>query len=74
MEIDYQWKSPCRNVLMLTERNEKWIRRITEFLETNNCFIAVRLSHLMYECGLITQMKEQGYLITPNKIKYKNYR
>lgn len=65
MEIDYQFDKPCRNALMLTDRNNKWIEIITEELKSNSCFIAVGLSHLMYECGLINQLKGLGYTITP---------
>lgn len=65
MEIDLKNNEPCRNSLMLTDRNNKWMGTISEKLESNNCFIAVGLSHLMYECGLINQLKEFGYTITP---------
>ncbi len=65
MEIDYKLNEACRNTLMLTDRNNKWMEIIREKLETNNCFIAVGLSHLMYECGLINQLKDLGYIITP---------
>lgn len=69
MKIDYQLNKPCRNALVLTDRNNKWIRDIKVFLEKDNCFIAVGLSHLMYKCGLINQLKELGYTITPIKVK-----
>lgn len=69
MEIDYQLSKPCGNSLVLTDRNDKWMKKISELLETNNCFIAVGLSHLMYECGLINQLENIGYLITPMKVK-----
>lgn len=65
MEIDYQLKKPCGNSLVLTDRNNKWIGSIVENLETKNCFIAVGLSHLMFECGLINQLQELGYTLTP---------
>lgn len=69
MEIDYKNNEPCRNALMLTDRNNKWMDDIREKLISNNCFIAVGLSHLMYECGLINQLKELGYTITPIEVK-----
>tara|TARA_R110002167_G_scaffold351433_1_gene563994 strand:- start:1684 stop:2565 length:882 start_codon:yes stop_codon:yes gene_type:complete len=69
MEIDYQLNTTCGNTLILTDRNNKWIKKIEEFLETENCFIAVGLSHLMYECGLINQLKELGYTMTPIEVK-----
>ena len=69
MEIDYQFNQPCRNALILTDRNEKWMGKITELLKTNSCFVAVGLSHLMYECGLINKLQSLGYIIEPINVK-----
>ncbi|WP_201741831.1 TraB/GumN family protein [Flagellimonas alvinocaridis] len=65
MDIDYQWNRPCTNTLILTNRNKAWMKTIESKLQTNNCFIVVGLSHLMYECGLIPQLKALGYTVTP---------
>lgn len=69
MEMDYQLNAPCGNALILTDRNNQWMMEIQKKLESNNCFIAVGLSHLMYECGLINQLKKRGYSITPIGLK-----
>lgn len=69
MDIDYQMNTPCRNTLMLTDRNDKWMKQIKDLIEKKNCFIAVGLSHLMYECGLINTLIELGYTITPIEVK-----
>ena len=69
MKMDYQINAPCRNALMLTDRNDKWITKISDLIEKKDCFIAVGLSHLMYDCGLINQLKELGYTITPVEVK-----
>lgn len=69
MNTDYQLKRPCTNTLLLTDRNVKWMKTIKESIDTNNCFIAVGLSHLMYECGLINELKALGYTIEPIKVK-----
>lgn len=69
MELDYQLNVPCRNILILKDRNDKWMKEITNLLEKKNCFIVVGLSHLMYKCGLISQLKELGYTITPIEVK-----
>ena len=69
MEIDYQLNKPCRNALVLTDRNNKWMADIKEKLKSNSCFIAVGLSHLMYECGLLNQLKKLGYTINPIEVK-----
>ncbi len=69
MEIDYKFKEPCNNALVLTDRNRQWMVNLRKKLVSNNRFIAVGLSHLMYECGLIPQLKELGYTITPIPLK-----
>lgn len=69
MKMNYQMNAPCRNALMLTDRNDKWMRQIQPLIAEKNCFIAVGLSHLMYECGLISQLSELGYTVTPVALK-----
>lgn len=69
MEMDYQLNEPCRNALILKDRNDGWIKEIGNLLEKKDCFIVVGLSHLMYECGLINQLAELGYTITPIEVK-----
>jgi len=69
MKYDLQRDRPCPNTLLLTDRNSKWIDQITRYLDTNNCFIAVGLSHLMFECGLLNQLEIMGYTITPVPLK-----
>ncbi|WP_082331943.1 TraB/GumN family protein [Mangrovimonas xylaniphaga] len=69
MDIDYQFHTPCQNSLILADRNQAWLASINPLLETNNCFIAVGLSHLMYQCGLIVKLQNLGYTITPISLK-----
>jgi uncharacterized protein YbaP (TraB family) len=69
MKVDYQLDTPCGNSLLLTDRNDKWMKKISSIIEKKNSFIAVGLSHLMYECGLINQLTELGYTITPIEVK-----
>ena len=45
------------------------MQTIPGYLETNNCFIIVGLSHLMYACGLINQLRERGFTLTPINVK-----
>jgi uncharacterized protein YbaP (TraB family) len=65
MDIDYNLDQACQNSLVLTDRNNRWMEQLKDFLPFNNCFVAVGLSHLMYECGLINQLRAAGYTITP---------
>ncbi|MEK6477663.1 TraB/GumN family protein [Catalinimonas sp. 4WD22] len=65
MEFDLQLDQPCQNTLILTERNDKWMLEIDRQLQAGSCFIAVGFSHLMFECGLINQLKQLGYTVQP---------
>lgn len=65
MDFDYQLNNKCSNTLMLTHRNEQWMTELPDLIENNNAFIIVGLSHLMYDCGLINQLRQQGFIITP---------
>lgn len=69
MKYDLQRDHPCTNTLVLTYRNNKWMDQIAGYLDSNNCFIAVGLSHLMFECGLLNQLEIMGYTITPVPLK-----
>ncbi|GLU44436.1 TraB/GumN family protein [Allomuricauda sp. NBRC 101325] len=69
MDFDFKLDEPCRNDLVLKNRNEKWMVQLTELLKTNNCFIVVGLSHLMFECGLLNQLEPLQYHIEPIQVK-----
>ncbi|MCB0793451.1 MAG: TraB/GumN family protein [Flavobacteriales bacterium] len=60
MGFDLKLEEPCTNTLMLTDRNARWMERIVPLLQEQDCFIAVGLSHLMYSCGLVASLREQG--------------
>ncbi len=65
MNMDYQLENPCGNALLLTDRNNQWMPELIQAIETKDCFIAVGLSHLMFDCGLIHQLQVRGYEISP---------
>lgn len=69
MDIDFRMNQPCRNTLVLTDRNNKWMEQIQQHVKTESCFIAVGLSHLMFQCGLISQLQDLGYMVTPVEVK-----
>lgn len=69
MQFDLKINQPCTNELILTNRNNKWMVKIKDYLKSNNCFIAVGFSHLMFECGLISQLQDLGYKIEPVSAK-----
>lgn len=69
MDFDFRLNQPCQNALVLTDRNERWMVDLQDYFKSKNCFVAVGLSHLMFECGLINQLTKQGYIIEPVRIK-----
>lgn len=69
MDFDFRLNQPCSNALVLTDRNEKWMAQIRDHFAAKNCFVAVGMSHLMFECGLINQLSDLGYSIEPIPVK-----
>ncbi len=65
MDYQLQLEKACTNALMLTNRNDQWMKTIVPEITKNRCFIAVGLSHLMFECGLISQLQEMGFVVEP---------
>lgn len=71
---DYKFKKSCNSLsesdrILLTDRNNKWMQKLPELISNNNCFIAVGLAHLRYECGLIQQLRDLGYSVEPIQMK-----
>ncbi len=69
MDFDFRFDQPCQNALVLTDRNENWMVQLRAYLSSENCFVAVGLSHLMFECGLIRQLADSGYQIESIPVK-----
>lgn len=65
MAFDYQLAAPCQNALVLTDRNARWLQTIVASLQSGNCFVAVGLSHLRFECGLLSLLRKEGFVVTP---------
>lgn len=63
-QFDFQLEADCKNAVMLTDRNSRWMETLPELLLRKNCFVAVGLSHLRFKCGLIAQLREKGFLVT----------
>ncbi|MBR9920825.1 MAG: TraB/GumN family protein [Bacteroidetes bacterium] len=69
MDYNFEFNHPCQNALVLLNRNDKWMIDLQAYLKTQNCFVVVGLSHLMFECGLISQLHNLGYTITSVPVK-----
>jgi len=64
MSFNYQFDEKCGENPMLKGRNDEWMKILPTLIQENNCFIAVGLLHLYGDCGLIMQLREQGYVVT----------
>lgn len=65
MEMDYKFAQAGRNELGRLDRNAKWLPILDQAFRKKSCFVAVGFGHLMYQQGLIQQLRRQGYVVTP---------
>lgn len=71
-ETKYYLNKKCRGQYwqnLLVKRNEKWLEALPKILNEKNMFMSVGSQHLMYECGMVTQLKKLGYKLTPIDMK-----
>lgn len=64
-EMAYDFDKNCPDEAMIRVRNKKWLPKLVSQLSSKNCFIAVGFAHLQNDCGLITELKKKGFIITP---------
>jgi hypothetical protein len=67
--IESEEMTPEMNKVLLDNRNNKWIEKLTKILPETSCFIAVGSGHLPGITGLIEQLRNAGYNVTPVTIK-----
>ena len=68
-DLEYEFEKECEIDILNLPRNNEWMKIIPNLLRTHNTFIAVGLAHLRKKCGLLEQLKEQGFKIESIKIK-----
>lgn len=64
-EMPYDFDKNCSDDALIQARNNKWLPKLVSQLSSKNCFIAVGFLHLKNDCGLITELKRKGFVITP---------
>jgi len=65
MVVKLKTKSPDFYKALLTDRNKKWAKVLTRYMEdSGTAFVAVGASHLLGEDSLINMLKEQGYSVS----------
>ncbi|MEY4931172.1 MAG: hypothetical protein RI909_1896 [Bacteroidota bacterium] len=63
-QLDYELTVECPDDILITQRNEAWMKIIPDLISANNCFIAIGFLHLNYTCGLLEQLKTKGFLVS----------
>ncbi len=53
------------NVLLLKNRNIKWVKELDDIMRRESVFVAVGAGHLGGKDGLIALLKKQGYTVEP---------
>lgn len=68
-EMPYDFDKSCPDNILIQHRNKKWLPKLVGQLSSKNCFIAVGFLHLTNDCGLITELKNKGFVVTPILLK-----
>ncbi len=55
--------------VLLDDRNDNWMATLPKLMKEQATFVAVGALHLFGQKGLIQQLKEQGYTVTPVNLK-----
>jgi uncharacterized protein len=51
--------------LLLTDRNETWLKQLPQYFKSGSCFVAIGALHLAGPQGLIERLKQMGYTVKP---------
>ncbi|TXD55575.1 TraB/GumN family protein [Polaribacter sp. IC066] len=68
-DLEYEFEKECENDILILQRNNEWMKIIPNLLRKQNTFIAVGYFHLRKKCGILEQLKENGFRIEPIEIK-----
>ena len=67
-DIEYEFEKECEQGYLIQGRNNLWMKKILEITRTQNAFIAVGYRHLIWKCGLLEQLRQEGFTIEPVKL------
>ncbi|MDN4166458.1 TraB/GumN family protein [Cytophagales bacterium LB-30] len=67
-DLDYELEKECEASVLLMQRNNVWMKSLPRLLRSQDTFVAVGLYHLMKQCGIIEQLRSQGFLVEPLEI------
>ena len=55
--------------VLLDDRNNKWMQQLPGLMKEQSLFIAVGALHLVGDAGLVNQLRNNGYTVTPVNLK-----
>lgn len=62
--FNYGFDKSCQSVNVI-KRNNEWLPKIINSLKQKKTFITVGLFHLFGDCGIISQLRKQGFIVEP---------
>ncbi len=67
-DLDYEFKKECETDILILQRNNNWMKTIPNLFRTKNVFIAIGYNHLKKKCGILEQLKNEGFIVEPIEI------
>ena len=55
--------------VLLDDRNNKWMQQLPGLMKEQSLFVAVGALHLVGDAGLVNQLRNNGYTVTPVNLK-----
>ena len=60
---------PAEMKALLDDRNNHWMQQLPTLMKEQPLFVAVGALHLVGQTGLVSQLRKQGYTVTPVNLK-----
>lgn len=56
---------------LLDDRNNAWMLQLPQLMKTQSLFVAIGALHLVGKSGLVQQLREKGYKVTPLNLQHR---
>lgn len=67
-DLDYAFDEDCKTTVLNSQRNDEWMKTLPGLLRTKNIFVTLGYLHLKKQCGILEQLKNEGFKIEPVNI------
>jgi uncharacterized protein YbaP (TraB family) len=65
LDKDDDSMNPEERLVLITNRNNNWMKQLPDLINQQACFVAVGFLHLVGDLGLVNQLKKAGYTLEP---------